>query len=164
VVFWQRVLAWRRQLAAHGCHQGDEDRNGEAMRTILLVDEVPDLRLLERSLLEDEGYTVIHTLDGMTARLLLCDSLRAMIVLLNTTAHHGAGLLAAAIDEALLRRHAYVLLTAIPERLSPTWRRLLMRLSVPVVAKPFDLDTLLYAVSAAAAHLDTTDGPPDNGR
>jgi len=128
-------------------------------RHVLLVDEIPALRLLERSLLEDEGYTVAHTADGMTARPLLRASAKAMVVLLNTTANDGSSLLAAAADEALLRRHAYVLVTANPEGLSPTWRRLLMRLSAPVVAKPFDLDALLHVVTAAAAHLDVTDAP-----
>jgi hypothetical protein len=79
-----------------------------------------------------------------------------MIVLFCTRV--GSSLLQAAVDEPSLRRHAYVLLTATPEFLTPLWRVLLSALDVPVVAKPFTLGTLLATVADAATRLGDHNG------
>jgi CheY-like chemotaxis protein len=59
-----------------------------------------------------------------------------------------------AADAALATRHRYVLVTALWDMLPPDYVALLQRLAVPVVPKPFDLDTLLEAVAGAAARLE----------
>jgi CheY-like chemotaxis protein len=58
-----------------------------------------------------------------------------------------------AADGRLVRRHAVILMTANLEALPSTLVRRLKHLSVPVVGKPFDLDTLLELIDRAAGRV-----------
>jgi CheY-like chemotaxis protein len=135
------------------------------MRQVLIVGEVRSLRVLLGHILEDEGYTVIEMADGHAARDVLRRSRDPMVALLNTSASgDGLGVLRAVTAEPALGRHAYVLVTANAECLSPLWRQLVAELAVPVVAKPFDLEVLLDVVGAAAARLAKASGALLAGR
>lgn len=61
---------------------------------------------------------------------------------------------AVATDAVLATRHRYVLVTALWDMLPAGYIALLQRLDVPVVPKPFALETLLEAVAGAAARLE----------
>jgi DNA-binding NtrC family response regulator len=63
---------------------------------------------------------------------------------------------AVAADAALATYHRYVLVTALWDMLPADYVALLRRLDVPVVPKPFHLETLLKAVAGAAARLERT--------
>jgi DNA-binding NtrC family response regulator len=126
------------------------------MTYVLLVDHQPDMRRLVRDILEDDGYTVVETRDTPTALDALRNSPDAMVGIFGMTM--GTSLLQAAVEEASVRRHAFVLLTATPELLTPLWRVLLAALDVPVVAKPFAIDTLLATVADATARINHPNG------
>lgn len=57
-------------------------------------------------------------------------------------------------DEDLRRRHAFVAITASPQKMTPAVHELLAQLSAPLITKPFDIDALLRAVTTAASHLE----------
>jgi CheY-like chemotaxis protein len=66
----------------------------------------------------------------------------------------GVGVLnAVARDHHLASQHAYIIITANRYRLDQTANHLLSDLAVPVVPKPFDMDTLLRQVASAARKL-----------
>ena len=128
------------------------------MTTVVLIDDNRDMRALVRDVLEDYGYTVQETPNDATALSLLRDRPDAVIAIFGMTT--GTTLLQAAVEEPPLRRHAFVLLTATPDFLTPLWRVLLAALDVPVVAKPFALDTLLAVLVRAGARIGQPDGNP----
>lgn len=129
------------------------------MTQVLLVDDHPAMRRLVRDILEDDGYTVAETRNGDTALSALRGSTDAQVVIFGMST--GTRLLQAAMEEPAVRRHAFVLFTATPELLTPLWGVLLATLTVPVVPKPFVLDTLLAAVADAAARLGQPSGHED---
>jgi CheY-like chemotaxis protein len=102
---------------------------------------------------------VFEAADGRAA----LDHLRAAgectIVLLDMVMPGGSGLdvlRAVAADQALAAKHAIVLVTATPSVRDPEARRLLERLRVPVVAKPFDIDELHEVVAREASRVKQT--------
>jgi CheY-like chemotaxis protein len=65
-----------------------------------------------------------------------------------------AVLRALATEPGLLARHVILVMTAYPERMLPlTVVQLLIDQGIPLLVKPFDLDTLLAAVHQAQAKL-----------
>jgi CheY-like chemotaxis protein len=62
-------------------------------------------------------------------------------------------LLHALADPALAARCAFICITASPQRLSGDAPALLAAHGIPLITKPFDIDTLLDAVRQAAARL-----------
>jgi CheY-like chemotaxis protein len=68
----------------------------------------------------------------------------------------GAGLLGAvAADPRLAKQHACILMTATNRTLGLAFAKMLSDLAVPVISKPFDLETVLDAVARAASRLVT---------
>lgn len=129
--------------------------NAAPARHVLIVEDDGDTRLSLRLVLEDAGYTVDETLDGATALERLRASPGGLVVLLDNLMPglEGAEVLAALEDDGLENRHAFVLVTASPQRVTGALAERLARLSVPVVAKPFALSDLLDAVDQAARRL-----------
>lgn len=123
---------------------------------ILLVDDDQDIRETLRIALEEEGYEVDEAEDGAEALDLLRQSRQPLVVVLDQRMPRLTG-------DALLRyvnkkehlpaRHTFVLVTANRELLSPVSLRMLQRMDVPVVDKPFELDDLLNLVAHAADSL-----------
>jgi CheY-like chemotaxis protein len=109
------------------------------------------MRALVRLVLEDDGYAVLEATNAATALTNLRTSPEAMVAIFGMT--QGTTLLQTAVEDPSVGRHAFVLLTATPELLTPLWRVLLTSLDVPIVAKPFALDTLLAAVADAATRV-----------
>lgn len=128
---------------------------------ILIVDDDRSIRGTLRAVLEDEEYQVLEAEDGNIALALLRASFGPVVVLLDLRMPglDGAGVLEAVAADARLATHnAYILITATPHSIPTMASRLLDQLSVPIVAKPFDLDILLESVTQAIIKL----GHPDN--
>lgn len=127
-----------------------------AVSRVLIVDDDEGIRETIHFALEDAGYTVAEAGDGLAALKQLRASTERMVVLLDLMMPglDGAGLLGAiAADARLSSQYAFVLITANTRTLTLAFATLLQNLSVPVLTKPFDIDTLLDAVATAAHRL-----------
>ena len=128
----------------------DEDRKGQNVAHVLVVDDDADIRISMRSLLEDiGGYTVIEAPDGLEALKILRASEDPLVVLLDLLMPglDGMGVLReVAADEILVGKHTYVLVT-VSRQEQPLAFSSNFALEVPVVSKPFDMDELLSVVA-----------------
>lgn len=127
-----------------------------AVTRVLIVDDDEGIRETIRFALEDAGYTIAEASDGLAALKQLRAGRDRMVVLLDLMMPglDGAGLLGAvAADAQLSSQYAFVLITANTKTLTLAFATLLQNLSVPVLTKPFDIDTLLDAVATAAHRL-----------
>ncbi len=125
----------------------------------LVVDDDQDTRDVLRLLLEDAGYAVTEAVDGFQTLDLLQASDTPMVVVLDLDLPglDGIGVLhAVARDARLAARHAFVLLTAVQHNRYQAAADVCETLSVPLILKPFNMDTLLDAVATAARHLPPT--------
>lgn len=123
---------------------------------VLIVDDDEAIRDTLRFALEDSGYVVSEASDGLSALKQLRVAPGRCVVLLDLMMPglDGAGVLGAvAGDQRLATRHAYILVTANTRTLTLAFVNLLSSLSVPIINKPFDVDTLLEVVSGAAQRL-----------
>ncbi len=123
---------------------------------ILIVDDDSAIRDTLREALEDEGYRVNEAADGIAGLEILRASQENMVVLLDQLMPKldGVGVLRAVRDDpCLAQRHMYILLTA-RSRISTPAAELATGLGVPIIRKPFDLDTLFQAIVDAAARLE----------
>ena len=123
---------------------------------ILIVDDDQSVRETLRMALEEEGYEVREAEDGAEALAALRRSAQPLLALLDLRLPRltGDALLRRIAREKRLRaRHAFLLVTANHETLSPMNLRLFQRMGVGVIAKPFDLDDLLARVALTAGRL-----------
>lgn len=134
----------------------------------LIVDDEDALRDVLGMILEDAGFVCLQAADGREALRLMRASPDRLVVLLDLMMPRMDGravLEAVEAEPALAERHAIILLTAAGRTLSLPLARLVERLGVTVVGKPFDLDVLLQAVARARARLagpaDSTSSPTD---
>jgi CheY-like chemotaxis protein len=131
-------------------------RWGPSVTQVLIVDDDEAIRETLRSILEDAGYTVLEDHDGLTAvqRLRRCRVPMVVLLDLMMPGLDGAGVLKEiARDSRLLKRFAFVLVTASYKMLTPSFMKLLANLSIPIITKPWDIDHLLKAVDTAAASI-----------
>jgi CheY-like chemotaxis protein len=123
------------------------------MAHVFVVDDDPGIRAVLRSALEAEDHAVLEAADGVSALEVLRASPWPLVVLLDLRMPHldGAGVLGTvAGDRVLAVRHRFLLLTANSLPLPPAMGMLLACLNVPVVSKPFDIDSLLDVVAHLA--------------
>jgi len=104
------------------------------MRSVLLVENDPDLCLTLGDILQATGYQVLSAEHGAAALPLIRASPDAFIVLIEDSLPQMDG------------QHLLAALAALPD--------LVQQLQVGIVGMPFDLDDFLHAVAAAARHLD----------
>jgi CheY-like chemotaxis protein len=148
------------------------------MAPMLVIEDSDDMRAIMRTLLEDAGYAVQEAMDGEQALALLRTAPQPLAVLLDlvlrgddartlTDPHLRAittgtplassspgMLLRHSQADAVLARHCYVTVTALPQtQLAPGLRALLDATCLATVTKPFDIDDLLDAVRRAQQHL-----------
>ncbi len=123
------------------------------MAHVFVVDDDPGIRAVLRCALEAEDHAVIEAADGVSALEVLRASPWPLVVLLDLRMPHldGAGVLGTvAGDRVLAQRHRFVLLTANALPLPLALGTLLACLNVPVVSKPFDVESLLDVVAHLA--------------
>jgi two-component system, chemotaxis family, chemotaxis protein CheY len=126
------------------------------MPQVLIVDDDEDIRVVLRIALEDAGYAVHEAANGAAALDVLRQADSAMVVLVDYVMPRvdGAGLLdAAAALPPSAPQHAYILITASPQRLSPDFTAQLDARGVMVISKPFDMTAILEVVARASAQL-----------
>lgn len=130
-------------------------------KQVLLVNDTADLRRLKRYILEHAGYAVAEVLDGAAALEYLRQCATPLVVVMNTRIPgvNGAGILRAATAEPSLRRHAFVLTTALARMLPDELEQLTRQLQVPVLGKPFTEQELLAAVASAEESCRLTPTP-----
>jgi two-component system, NtrC family, response regulator HydG len=126
------------------------------MAYVLVVDNDPGQREMLRLLLEEAGHIVSEADSGDGALDILRSANERLVVLLDQRMPGLGGdevLRVAADDHTLATRHVYILVTASPQHLVAAPPDVITRLNVPIVEKPFDMDTLLLMVEQAAARL-----------
>ncbi len=125
---------------------------------VLVVEDDHALRKIEELLLLDEGYEVLEACDGVEGLALLTRSKSALVALVDYRMPHMDGyevLRAVAADGKDLQRHAYILVTANPDLVSPAFEQLLANHDIPIITKPLNFDALLAAVAHAHHRLET---------
>jgi CheY-like chemotaxis protein len=122
---------------------------------VLLVNDTPELRRLKSLVLQGAGYSVAEVLDGEVALSYLRESTSSLVVVMSTRipSLDAAGILRAVATDLLLRRHAYVLTTALASQLPDALVQLVYHLRVEVISKPFSPADLLAAISRASQRL-----------
>jgi two-component system KDP operon response regulator KdpE len=129
---------------------------------ICIVDDDQPERHLLRLVLKSEGYPVAEASTGQEALRLLRRSRQRFVVLLDLRMPVLGGtevLRQAAAEPRLATRHAFILISAWPDR-PPELMALLDALSVPVVSKPFDLEELLAVIAQTARRLEPPSAHP----
>jgi len=122
------------------------------MTKVLVVDDDESIREMLRMMLEYSDYDVLHATNGVEALELLRTSSTRFVVLLDMFMPKLDGravLHTVATDPHLSTFHSYILLSADPDLHSFTLETT-PTFSVPIVAKPFEIDALLDAVQLAA--------------
>jgi CheY-like chemotaxis protein len=123
---------------------------------ILIVDDDEAIRETLRLILEDAGYTVLEECDGLAALRQLRQSKKPMVVLLDLMmpGMSGAGVLEEiAKESSLVKRFAFILVTAANNTQIMSIAHLLASLVVPVIHKPWDIEHLLQTVATAAERI-----------
>jgi CheY-like chemotaxis protein len=123
---------------------------------VLIVDDDDSIRGTVRDVLEDAGYTVSEAADGLSALDQMRSAREPMVVVLDLMMPEldGAGVLGTvAGDQRLSNQHSIVLVTASARTFTLAFANLLTSMHIPVLTKPFDVDTLLEQVARAARRL-----------
>jgi DNA-binding NtrC family response regulator len=132
-------------------------KRSPAAAPILIVDDDRPTRDILRVVLEEEGYLVADADTIANALVYLHAAMTGHVVLLDWVMGNGdsGALLRRVEHDAALRRHCYVLLTAVvPDLfLDEAEQHLIDAHCVEVVEKPFDLTALLDTLSRAAVQL-----------
>lgn len=123
---------------------------------VLIADDDNCIRETMRLVFEDEGYQVDEASNGKITLELMRGSPDPYVVLLDLMMPQvgGADVLAIMAEETeLSRRHAVLLVTANSCAAQGILGGLPERLRVPLIRKPFDLDTVLSLVAKCAERL-----------
>jgi CheY-like chemotaxis protein len=126
------------------------------MAHILVVEDDAQVRGMIAALLEDAGHeaeTVNDGLEAMDALLLVPQPMVVLLDLMMPRMGGDAVLRLVAEGHVSLTPHTYILVTAFAGTLPSDMPSLLTRLGVPLVAKPFDVETLLAEIERATARL-----------
>jgi CheY-like chemotaxis protein len=124
--------------------------------SVLVVEDDKDTRDVLRIVFEDEGYVVAEATDGLKALEVLRASASSLVVVLDLDLPQLDGiqlLRMVAEDASLAARHAFILLTAVSDKRFQEAKAVCAEFMVPVIAKPFELDSVLGAMDAAVHRL-----------
>ncbi|HEX6817400.1 MAG TPA: response regulator [Ktedonobacterales bacterium] len=125
--------------------------------SLLVVEDEHDVRMMLRSLLELEGFTVGEASDGLGGLALLRASRSPLIVLLDYKMPRMNGeelLRAVSADPALAGRDAFIFVTANLLAFSPELLQVVQDAAIPVIQKPYALSTVLEEIDRAGARLE----------
>jgi CheY-like chemotaxis protein len=126
---------------------------------VLVVQRDDALRETLREVLEDTGYEVLEAREGEDALAILhTNEQGGMVVILDQFMPRldGAELLReVAQDRKLTKSYSFILLSAARLSMRIALVRLLTKLAVQVVSKPFDVDDFLAAVATASQRLSS---------
>ncbi|MFI5276169.1 MAG: response regulator [Ktedonobacterales bacterium] len=132
--------------------------------SLLVVEDDPDVRMMLRSLLELEGFTVSEAADGLDGLAHLRASKSPLIVLLDYKMPRMNGeelLRAVRAEPALVGRDAFIFVTANLLAFSPELLQVVQDAAIPVIQKPYALSTVLEEIERAGARLEEKGtGPP----
>lgn len=129
------------------------------MAKVLVVDDDRDVRDTLREALQAAGHVVHAVEDGEAALQVLRSSTQRYVVLLDVMLPQLSGyeLLGEIMrEDDRAGFHAFVIVTAYPRALPPletAYRLSALAIAAPVLAKPFDVNSLLAAVSDAERRL-----------
>ena len=121
-----------------------------------VVEDDAAIRQTLRAILELEGYDVLEASDGSAALEILRATEGPLVVLLDLLMPGMDGitlLQTVACGPELTESRAFIVVTAAPQMLTPPMTNLLNTMSIPIVAKPFDIDVLLDIVFRKAKAL-----------
>ncbi|MGZ3677489.1 MAG: response regulator [Ktedonobacterales bacterium] len=127
------------------------------MLSVLIVDDEEPIRAAICLLLGDEGFVCLQAADGAEALQVLRASADRMIVLLDLMMPRMSGkdvLNTIAADPSLVGRHGVVVMTAADKTLPLVLVQMMRQMDVPVIGKPFEIDSLLQTVVGVAKQLD----------
>ena len=139
---------------------GNESPASAGAQRVLVVDDDVAIRHALRLLLEDEGLVVAEAADGRAALAILRAASERYVVVLDQMMPQldGFGVLSAITEDARLRsRHRFVLMTACPRTLPSALVRLASSFATPILAKPFEADEMIAAVTERVRRLATAD-------
>jgi CheY-like chemotaxis protein len=125
------------------------------MAHVLVVDDEESIREAMRLALDMEGHTVVTAATGPECVQLLQETPHPFVVLLDYFMPDMTGM--DVLDTLLhqertdITRHCFILMSASVQRLPLDLRQFLDRYQIPVLDKPFDVDTLFDLVTQAAA-------------
>jgi DNA-binding NtrC family response regulator len=123
--------------------------DAESHARVLVVERDLDLRATMEQLLDESGYRVAATGDTLLAELALGVSEEPLVVVIGPGSEwEEAAPMLSHIPK--LPPHVYVVLSTLPTHVRSVWNPYTNRY-IPVVAAPFDLDTLLEQIDKAAA-------------
>jgi len=123
---------------------------------VLVVQRDDALRETLREVLEDTGYEVLEAREGEDALAILHNEQGGMVVILDQFMPRLDGtelLREVAQDRKLTKSYSFILLSAARLSMRIALVRLLTKLAVQVVSKPFDVDDFLAAVATASQRL-----------
>ena len=132
---------------------------------LLIVDDDADTRDAFLLLFESEGYSIVGADSIADARTYLRRATAPHVVLLDflLPPENADSLLAAVEQEAPLRRHRYLLISATPPtRFSAEAQQLIARVCTQVMLKPFDVADLLAAVARAEVQVSVCPAPENS--
>lgn len=133
---------------------------GVSMPSVLIVDDEEPIRDAICLLLEDEGFVCLQAGDGAQALQVLRASEDRVVMLLDLMMPRMSGkevLNTIAADPSLAGRHAVVVMTAADKTLPLAMVQMMKQMDVPMIGKPFDIDSLLGMVVRAAKQLGDED-------
>jgi len=128
---------------------------------VLVVDDSEVIRQAVRGMLEPHGYQVREASDGGEGLEAIRAEADPMIVLLDYQMGRmdgGEVLKTVASEGGPLLNHEYIMISAVANTFPPDFIELLRSMSIRVLQKPFDEQTLAPAVEGAVERLNA---PPD---
>src|SRR5262249_43026689 len=126
---------------------------------VLVVDDHPAMRELPELVLDRMGYEIARSAGAAAALTYLRQTRRPTIVVLNSVLPEidSVELLEVIVsDLRLAYGHAFLLMIDQLDALPGHAHNVLSALGVPLLFKPFDLDTLFEAIAHLAARLSTS--------
>ncbi len=126
------------------------------MPSILIADDDAPTRDTLRFVLEDAGYAVLEASDGHAALATLTSASQPLVALVDLLmpGMDGIELLRSIVADArLAARHRFIVMTAAVGSMAQPAGDLIAQVHGSLLLKPFGIDTLLDAVTAASATL-----------